>query len=117
MTTEGLIGYEALIEHHKEHHKIEDALIAERNERLEELGEKIDDISELKAQRDTWIIKCDALLAKVKAAQPAIELAILAVTIINGGYTDDTHKYSIQLVKDKGNEAITILEGLKDEEK
>lgn len=37
MTTEGLIGYQALIEHHKEHHKVEDALTAERDNLKEKL--------------------------------------------------------------------------------
>lgn len=145
MTTEGLIGYEALIEHHKEHHKIEDALIAERDglkakyNILEAGWQDIrkqrnslqDEIVALKANlkvhgdvENALIAERDALLAKVKVAQPAIELAIADIKERKRYYEHESlftkdidpelyQSYNYWIAK--RNEAIAILEGLKEE--
>lgn len=44
-------------------------LCEERNERLKECIDKINEVIELKAQRDNWIVKCDALQARLEEEQ------------------------------------------------
>lgn len=99
---------------------LEDALIAERDGLLAQVKDMDEVLQKYREYMITTTRKkdeiIDALLAKLAAAQPAIELAIKAInTLIDTQeYVSSNDNYLLNEMAN-GSNAIAILEGLKDE--